>query len=80
MRASLPNMMKPNSYTEAWVVNAADGWRERNVWYLGRSVRKALKRVIIIGRNTERTKVSRGYSVRLESRYFNCRNATTSFS
>ena len=30
--------------------------------------------------NNEWREVSRGHSVRLESRYFNCRNATTSFS
>ena len=31
MRVSLPHKMKPNSYTETCAVNAADGWRERNV-------------------------------------------------
>lgn len=36
---------KPNSYTEPWVVNAADRWRERNVWYPGRSAWDALKGV-----------------------------------
>lgn len=39
MRVSLPHKMKPDSYTESCAVNAADGWRERNVWYPGRSVR-----------------------------------------
>ena len=29
------------------IVDVADGWRERNVWYPGRSVRYALKEVII---------------------------------
>ena len=33
MRVSLPYKMKPDSYTESCAVNAADGWRERNVWY-----------------------------------------------
>ena len=50
MRVSLPNKMKPDSYTESCTVDAADGWRERNVWYPGRSVRKALKRVTVIER------------------------------
>lgn len=43
MRVSLRDKMKPNSYTESCTVNAADRWRERNVWYPGRSVWKALK-------------------------------------
>ena len=50
MRVSLPHKMKPDSYTESCAVNAADGWRERNVWYPGRSVRNALKRVTVTGR------------------------------
>ena len=50
MRVSLPYKMKPDSYTESCAVNAADGWRERNVWYPGRSVRNALKRVTVTGR------------------------------
>ena len=50
MRVSLPHKMKPDSYTESCAVNAADGWRERNVWYPGRSVRNALKGVTVIGR------------------------------
>ena len=29
------------------MINEADGWRGRNVWYLGRSVRYALKEVTI---------------------------------
>ena len=32
MRVSLPYKMKPDSYTESCAVNAAGGWRERNVW------------------------------------------------
>lgn len=50
MRVSLLHKMKPDSYTESCAVNAADGWRERNVWYPGRSVRNALKRVTVTGR------------------------------
>ena len=50
MRVSLPYKMKPDSYTESCAVNAADGWRERNVWYPGRSVRYAPERVTVIER------------------------------
>ena len=50
MRVSLPHKMKPDSYTESCAVDAADGWRKRNVWYPGRSVRNALKGVTIIER------------------------------
>ena len=50
MRVSLHAKMKPNSYTESCAVNATDGWRERNVWYPGRSVWNALKRVTVIER------------------------------
>ena len=50
MRVSLPIKMKPDSCTESCAVDAADGWRERNVWYPGRSVRNALKGVTVIGR------------------------------
>ena len=45
MRVSLLNKMKPDSYTESCMVNAADRWRERNVWYPGRPVRNALREV-----------------------------------
>ena len=31
------NRSKSNSYTEPMAVNAAGRWRERNVWYPGRS-------------------------------------------
>lgn len=37
------NKLKPSNYTESCIVNVADGWRERNVWYPGRSVRNASK-------------------------------------
>ena len=50
MRVSLPYKIKPDSCTESCAVNAADGWRERNVWYLGRSVRYAPKGVTVIER------------------------------
>ena len=46
-RVRLPPKSKPNNYTESCVINEADGWRGRNVWYPGRSVRYALKEVTI---------------------------------
>ena len=47
MRIRLLNKSKSNNYTESCMINVADGWRERNVWYPGRSVRYALKEVTI---------------------------------
>ena len=47
MRVRLHSKSKPNNYTESCMINEADGWRERNVWYLGRPVRYALKEVTI---------------------------------
>ena len=41
---------KPNNYTELQMVNTADRWRERNVWYPGRSVWYALKGVTTVER------------------------------
>jgi hypothetical protein len=38
LRVSLPYKVKPDSYTESGGIDVADGWRERNVWYPGRSV------------------------------------------
>ncbi|MFR4784884.1 MAG: hypothetical protein ACLUAR_20155 [Pilosibacter sp.] len=43
MRVRLLYKPKPDNYTESCMVNVADRWRERNVWYPGRSVRNALK-------------------------------------
>ena len=45
MRVRLLNKSKPNNYTESCMINEADGWRGRNVWYLGRSARNAPKGV-----------------------------------
>lgn len=45
MRVRLHDKPKPDNYTESCMVNVADIWRERNVWYQGRSVRNALKGV-----------------------------------
>ena len=47
MRVRLHAKSKPSNYTESCMINEADGWRGRNVWYLGRSVRHALKEVTI---------------------------------
>ena len=47
MRVRLLFKLKPNNYTELCMINEADGWRGRNVWYLGRSVWYALKEVTI---------------------------------
>ena len=64
MRARLQDKPKPNSYTESCGINVADGWRERNVWYPGRSVRYALRGVTTVQSGAERTEVSRGHSNR----------------
>ena len=45
MRVRLPDKPKPDNYTESCGVNAAGRWRERNVWYPGRSAWNALKGV-----------------------------------
>ena len=37
LRIRLRFKLKSNNYSELTVVNMADRWRERNVWYLGRS-------------------------------------------
>ena len=50
MRVRLLTKLKPNNYTESCGINVADGWRERNVWYPGRSVRNVLKGITIIER------------------------------
>jgi len=38
MRIRLLNKPKSNNYTQSEMINEADRWRGRNVWYLGRSV------------------------------------------
>ena len=45
MRVRLLNKPKPDSYTESCAIDAAGRWRERNVWYPGRSAWNALKGV-----------------------------------
>ena len=53
--------LKSNNYSELTVVNVADGWRERNVWYLGRS-RQRMETEYEIRSNNEWREVSRGHS------------------
>ncbi len=64
MRVRLLTKLKPNNYTESCGINVADGWRERNEWYPGRSVRYASKEVTTAQSSAERTEVSRGHSSR----------------
>ncbi len=45
MRVRLQNKPKPNNYTESYGINVADGWRERNVWYPGRSAKDAIWKI-----------------------------------
>ena len=61
-RVRLQCKLKPNNYTELYAVDVADGWRERNVWYPGRSVRYAPKGVTTAESGGERTEGSRGQS------------------
>lgn len=51
MRVRLLYKPKPDNYTESCMVNVTDGWRERNVWYPGRSAWNALKGVTIVQGN-----------------------------
>ena len=53
--------LKSNNYSELVVVDVADGWRERNVWYLGRS-RQQMETEYEIRNNNEWREVSRGHS------------------
>ena len=62
MRVRLLLKSKPHNYTESCMIDVADGWREGNVWYLGRSVRYALKGATNAKGVAERTEVSRGHS------------------
>ena len=43
MRVRLQPKLKPNNYTETCMIDEADGWRGRNVWYPGRPVWNASK-------------------------------------
>lgn len=74
MRVRLPHKPKPSNYTESCMIDVADGWRERNVWYLGRSVRYALKEVTTAQSSAERTEVSRGHSSQNEAGFIRVRD------
>ena len=64
MRVRLRTKSKPNNYTESCGIDVADRWRERSVWYPGRSARHASKEVTTAKSSAERTEVSRGHSSR----------------
>ena len=49
-RVRLQNKPKPHNYTESAGINETGRWSERNVWYPGRPVRDALKRVTTVVR------------------------------
>ncbi len=51
MRVRLHNKLKSDNYTESCMVNVADGWRERNVWYSWRSAWNAPKGVTTVQGN-----------------------------
>lgn len=53
--------LKSNNYSELTVVNVADGWRERNVWYQGRSCQQEETEYESCS-NNEWQEVSRGHS------------------
>ena len=50
MRVRLPFKPKPDNYMESYGIDMAGGWRERNVWYPGRSARYVPKRITITAR------------------------------
>ena len=54
---------KSNNYSELTGVNVADIWRERNVWYLGRS-RQQVETEYETCSNNEWREVSRGHSTK----------------
>ena len=62
MKIRLHGKPKSNNYTESCMINDADRWRGRNVWYLGISVCYVSKEVTIAQNNAEHTEVYRGHS------------------
>ena len=60
----MQHKLKANIYSELTMVNVADRWRERNVWYLGRS-RQRMETEYEIRSNDEWREVSRGHSTTL---------------
>lgn len=63
LRIRLHNKPKSNNYSESTVVNVADIWRERNVWYQGRS-RQQVETKNETCSNNEWREVSRGHSTK----------------
>ena len=61
LRIRLHSKLKSNNYSELAVVNVADTWRERDVWYQGRS-RQRVKTEYETCSNNEWREVSRGHS------------------
>ena len=61
LRIRLLDKPKSNNYSELTVVNVADIWRERNVWYQGRSRQQAETEYETCS-NNEWQEVSRGHS------------------
>ena len=63
LRIRLHHKPKSNNYSELTVVNVADIWRERNVWYQGRS-RQQVETEYETCSNNEWREVSRGHSTK----------------
>ena len=63
LRIRLHNKSKSNNYSELTGVNVADMWRERNVWYLGRSCQQGETEYGTCS-NNEWQEVSRGHSTK----------------
>ena len=63
LRIRLHNKSKSNNYSESTVVNVAGIWRERNVWYQGRSRQQAETEHETCS-NNEWREVSRDHSIK----------------
>ena len=61
LRIRLQLKLKSNNYSELTVVNVADRWRERDVWYQGRSCQQEETEYETCS-NNEWQEVSRGHS------------------
>ena len=61
LRIRLPTKLKSNNYSELTAVDMADRWRERNVWYQGRSCQQVETEYETCS-NNEWQEVSRGHS------------------
>ena len=61
LRIRLLFKLKSNNYSESTEVNVADGWRERNVWYQGRSCQQVETEYETCS-NNEWQEVSRGHT------------------